>query len=152
MKNVNVLKTVGEILGRGLVVIAVKSYDCSANKLVGHSIHLFSDKESGITLYSNGEIVYGKYKIENEMAINFVFNPKYKLPWTNPRNIEAAKFIKERVLELTKSNPKIVDKHKAVKLLIANYEDFLGYCINSKYMQFNQLNHLTTKEKYRYNI
>ena len=43
-----------------------------------------------------------------------------------------AKFIKERVLELTKSNPKIVDKHKAVKLLIANYEDFLGYCINSK--------------------
>lgn len=150
MKNLNTLRLVGKILGRNAIVIAVKSYNAAANKITGHSIHLYSDKETGITLYTNGQVLYGKYKKENERAIDFVLNPQYALPWTSSNNTEDAKFIKERVSVLRELNSDIDYKHKAVNAIITNYEDFLVFCLSQKYMQYNQINHLSTKMKYKY--
>ena len=150
MKNLNVLKLVGQTLGRDAIVIAVKSYNAAANKMTGHSIHLYSDKETGITLYTNGQVLYGKYKKENVRAIDFVLNPQYTLPWTSSNNTEDAKFIKERVSILRELNCEIDYKHKAVNAIITYYEDFLVYCLSRGYMKFNQINHASTKVKYSY--
>ena len=149
-KNLEVLKTVGKALGREQIVIAVKSFNIKTNKLEGHQVHLFSDKEKGITLYSNGVVLSGQYNpIKGQGSIKFVLNPKYKSPWVSTNNYIDANEIHMEVNTLIEHNPCIMEKHKAVNLLIAHYDDFITFCLENKYMQLKQLNHLSTQLKYR---
>jgi hypothetical protein len=149
LKNYETLKTVGAILGREQIVIAVINYNLNKNRLEGAQIHVFSDKESGITLYSNGVVLSGKYNpVKGAGAIKFVLNPNYDLPWTSSNNYTDAVEIKSDVDFLIEKNPCIMKKHEAVKTLIANYDDFISYCLKNKYMQVRQLKHLSTQTKY----
>ena len=151
MKNLELLKTVGQTLGREAVVIAVKSFNVTTNKLEGHAIYVFSDHESGITLNSNGVILSGRYNPDKgtNTSINFVLNPKYKMPWTNANNTEVSLKVKELTDKLIANNPCILAKHKAVNMIINNYDEFLDYCVSSGYMKIKQLNHTSTQIKYR---
>lgn len=147
--NKNILTQVGKTLNRTEIVIAVKSYNSVKEILDGHEVFIFSDKATGTTFYSNGKILAGRYNPSGKCSMDFVINENNNLPWVREFDMTLKYEIKNVTSKLLKDNPCILARHKAVKLLIANYEDFLSYCISSKYMKFDQLNHLVTKMKFK---
>lgn len=147
--NKNILTQVGKILGRTEIVIAVKSYNSVKEILEGHEVFILSDKATGTTFYSNGRILAGRYNPNGQGSMDFVINENNNLPWVKEFDMTLKHEIKRVTSKLLNDNPCILARHKAVKLLIANYEDFLSYCISKKYMKFDQLNHLVTKMKYK---
>ena len=156
MNNVEILKTVGKALGREQIVIAIRSYNTTTNKLEGYTIHLFSDHESGITINSNGINLSGKYNPNKgtDSSVNWVLNPKYKMPWTNINKEDKTKQdipgkIKNLTNKLIANNPCILEKHEAIKMLIDNYDIFLDFCVSSGYMKIKQLNHTSTQIRYK---
>lgn len=147
--NKNILTQVGKQLGRTEIVIAVKSYNSVKEILEGHEVFIFNDKETGTTFYSNGRILAGRYNPAGKGSMDFVINENNNLPWVKEFDMTLKYEIKRVTSKLLNDNPCILARHKAVKLLIANYEDFLSYCVSSKYMKFDQLNHLVTKMKFK---
>lgn len=149
--NTTILKKVGNILGREQIVIAVKSFNSKNNKLEGHTIFLYSNKTQGISIYSNGCTLSGKYKKDNNSkAMIFQYNQNYQLPWVDTKNHEDRETIKNILSNAIKADNSILLKHEAIKELIANYEDFLKFCIDCRYMKLSQLNHVETQIKFKH--
>lgn len=149
--NTTILKEIGNILGREQIVIAVRSFNSKTNKLEGHTIFLYSDKSQGISIYSNGCTLSGKYKSDaNREAVIFQFNEKYNLPWVSSNSTDDRMKIKQILSSIISSNKNILIKHNAVKTLIANYEEVLKFCVKSNYMKLSQLNHVNTQIKFKH--